>query len=155
MADEKKEGFDAMGFLEAYRDTSIETIPKRKTKVDTVSEDVRNLLEKETVAEKEALPSEVPQEVPTRKKPLRHEEIQLSQREEEYVGRFIDSQLPPGFTNGLKQVPISREFYVKINKLRAILSVPGKQRTIAGIIDNILSAHFEKYGAEIDGILKK
>lgn len=155
MADEKKDGFDAVGFLEKYRDNSIETIPKRKKKVDAAPEVAGNIPEEEPVVEKESPQSATPKDVPTRKKSLLQDEIKLSQQEEEYVSRFIDSRLPPGFTHGLKQVPISQEFYVKINKLRAILAVPGKQRTIAGIIDNILSAHFKEYGDEISGILEK
>ena len=110
MANEKKEGFDAMGFLETYRDNSIETIPKRKKKVDTVPEVDGSPSEKMSVAAKESQPSETPQVVPTRKKPLRQKAMPLTPREEEYVSRFIDSQLPPGFTHGLKQVPISQEF---------------------------------------------
>lgn len=121
MAKKKGNSFDADGFLDAYEETPVNTPPAG-----------------ETAATVEKSNTDAP--VPTARN--------LSDRELDYMERFILQRRYSRISRKGKQVSVSEEFKIKIQKLMLFFSEGG---SITEYVNNVLEQHFKEY----DDIIKR
>lgn len=121
MAKKKENSFDADGFLDAYEENPENTPPAVETAVP---------VEK----------SNTGASVPTARN--------LSDRELDYMERFILQRRYSRISRKGKQVSVSEEFKIKIQKLMLFFSEGG---SITEYVNNVLEQHFMEY----DDIIKR
>lgn len=121
MAKKKENSFDADGFLDAYEENPENTPPAGETAV--------------TVEKNNTGAS-----VPTARN--------LSDRELDYMERFILQRRYSRISRKGKQVSVSEEFKIKIQKLMLFFSEGG---SITEYVNNVLEQHFMEY----DDIIKR
>lgn len=157
MAKEKKQGFDAEGFLENYRKDIVTPIRSSQEAVPTESppENIDAAIE---------IPDSVSEQVPTpkqRRKTLKTEiekrsdvksGIEFSEREVDFIDEFLIERPSSGYSKSGKQVAISKEFH---NKISVITTLIGDGITFGGYVENILRKHFDEYENVIKCLLSK
>lgn len=121
MAKKKENSFDADGFLDAYEENPENNPPSGETAV-TVEK------------------SNTGASVPTARN--------LSDRELDYMERFILQRRYSRISRKGKQVSVSEEFKIKIQKLMLFFSEGG---SITEYVNNVLEQHFMEY----DDIIKR
>ncbi|WP_289753562.1 DUF3408 domain-containing protein [uncultured Duncaniella sp.] len=122
MARKRESGFDADGFLDAYEENSRNTSPP---------EQPAEISEKATARPACDIAAEA-----------------LSDRELDYMEKFILQKRYSRISRKGKQVSVSEDFKIKIQKLMLFFSDGG---SITEYVNNVLEQHFKEY----DDIIKR
>ena len=72
-------------------------------------------------------------------------------KDEAYIGKYLNSRKPEGTAQ--KAVYISRENHEAVKRIVGMAG--GQGTTISGYIDNIVTEHLERHGAELEGLRKR
>lgn len=145
MAEEKKNGFSAEGFLSSYPDASTPRTGKAKKPSEAPLRDAPDPPPK---------PKRESEEIKDFRKTFNVESvIEISKEENSYLNMFVVERVPPRFSKTGKQVAISSDFHTKIMK---IITIFGKgEMTIGGYLDNVIRKHFEDLTPLIQSLLDK
>lgn len=127
MARKREPGFDADKFLERYEENASHTVapPGTPTPSDTPAAPERTIPDKTTA-----------------------DSTPLSNRELEYMENFILRNKYRRISRKGKQVSVSEEFKLKMQKLMLFFSEGG---SITEYVNNVLEQHFKEY----DDIIKR
>lgn len=142
MAKKKNDGFDADGFIESVRASSV---PTYHTAADSQAPDAPPIKEDISI-------STEPYDDYDSEREARYSELNMTADEIDFIKKFIaDGRFRRVSRNG-------RQVFIRERHLSMILGILGmldEEANISTYIDKVLTEHFRKYYPIIQGISKK